>query len=89
MVLREDRELLAHLALVNSDVPGIAVRLMNGQLPVDEQRAFARRLVDIAEALIIHADRRDHPILEHQPPASAAIEGGCCSAASRSASTAL
>lgn len=77
MVLRDDRELLSRLAQVNGDVPGLALRLMNGELPADEQRAFAHRLAGVAEALVAHADRRDQPVIDGP---AAGVRASCASA---------
>jgi len=62
-VIRADRELLAELALLNSDVAPLAMRMMDDTATADEQRAFAERLVamarrlnDRAAAVIIEVD---------------------------------
>jgi EAL domain-containing protein (putative c-di-GMP-specific phosphodiesterase class I) len=50
-MIRADRELLAELALLNSDVVPLAMRMMDDTATADEQRAFAERLVAMARKL--------------------------------------
>lgn len=50
-MIREDRELLAELARVNSDVTPLAMRIMDGSVTADEQCGFAERLVAMAQRL--------------------------------------
>ena len=47
----EDRELLAELARLNSDLVSLAMGVMEERLSSDEQHAVACRLVDLAEAI--------------------------------------
>ncbi|MGH3973894.1 MAG: hypothetical protein ACRDS9_11305 [Pseudonocardiaceae bacterium] len=44
-MIREDRELLAELARLNSDVTPFAMRMIDGSITAAEQREFADRLV--------------------------------------------
>ncbi|MDQ3152379.1 MAG: hypothetical protein M3R63_11885 [Actinomycetota bacterium] len=48
---REDRELLAELARLNSDVPSLAMRMMDGSAEAGEQHDCARRLIALGERL--------------------------------------
>lgn len=50
-MIREDRELLAELARVNSDVVPVAMRLMDGSATTEEQRDLADRLIDLGQRL--------------------------------------
>ncbi|MGH3795062.1 MAG: hypothetical protein ACRDSP_09245 [Pseudonocardiaceae bacterium] len=50
-MIRQDRELLAELARLNSDVVPLAMRMMEESATADEQRAFAQRLVTMAHRL--------------------------------------
>ena len=47
-VIREDRELLAELARLNSDVTPFAMRIIDGSITPAEQYEFADRVVDWA-----------------------------------------
>lgn len=47
-MIREDRELLAEPARLNSDVVPLALRMMDETATVDEQYTFAERLIAIA-----------------------------------------
>lgn len=50
-MIREDRELLAELARVNSDVVPLALHIMDETATVDEQYTFAERLIAMARQL--------------------------------------
>ncbi|MGH3884395.1 MAG: hypothetical protein ACRDRC_13495 [Pseudonocardiaceae bacterium] len=50
-MIRADRELLAELARLNSDVVPLAMRIMGESVTVDEQHAFAKRLIAMARQL--------------------------------------
>jgi EAL domain-containing protein (putative c-di-GMP-specific phosphodiesterase class I) len=50
-VIRADRELLAELARLNSDVVPLAMRIMGNNATSDEQHAFAQRLIAMAQRL--------------------------------------
>ncbi len=50
-MIRADRELLAELARLNSDVVPLAMRMMEDSATGEEQRAFARRLIAMARQL--------------------------------------
>lgn len=46
-MIRADRELLADLARLNSDVVPLAMRIMDNSATFDEQRIFADRLTEL------------------------------------------
>ena len=50
-VIRADRELLADLARMNSDVAPLAMRIMDDSATFDEQRTFADRLIELGTRL--------------------------------------
>ncbi len=50
-MIRADRELLAELARLNSDVVPLAMRIMGEGVTPDEQHAFADRLIAMARQL--------------------------------------
>lgn len=50
-MIRADRELLAELARLNSDVTPLPLRMMDETATVDEQYAFAERLIAMARQL--------------------------------------
>ncbi len=54
---REDRELLAELARVNSDAAPLAMRVMDGSATADEQYGFAERLIQLGERFTRRADQ--------------------------------
>ncbi len=51
VVIRDDRELLAELARLNSDVVPLAMRIMDKSVTAEEQRIFAERLTAMAARL--------------------------------------
>lgn len=55
----EDRELLAALARLNSDVVSLAMKLMDGKLTAEEQYSFAGRMMALSERLKRRADATD------------------------------
>lgn len=56
-MIREDRELLAELARVNSDVAPLAMRIMDGSVTAEEQRKLAKRLLELGQRLRERANR--------------------------------
>lgn len=50
-MIRADRELLAELARLNSDVVPLAMRIMGDNATSGEQHAFAQRLIAMARQL--------------------------------------
>ena len=50
-MIRADRELLADLARLNSDVVPLAMRIMDDSATFDEQQTFADRLIELGTRL--------------------------------------
>lgn len=50
-MIREDRELLAELARLNSDMASLALRVMEGSASTGEQRHYAQLLIAAGERL--------------------------------------
>lgn len=50
-MIRVDRELLVELARLNSDMPSLALRIMDGSANVAEQLHYAQRLMEVGERL--------------------------------------
>ncbi len=63
-MIREDRELLAELARLNTDMASLGMRIMEGSAHAAEQAAYARRLIAAGERLRRRADQTTHPIIE-------------------------
>ena len=55
-MIREDRELLAELARLNTDMPSLAMRIMDGSAGAAEQSHYAQRLIAAGERLQSRAD---------------------------------
>lgn len=58
-MIRADRELLADLAQLNSDVVPLAMRIMDNSATSAEQQSFADRLIDLGTRL----SHRAHPTM--------------------------
>ncbi|MGH3885871.1 MAG: hypothetical protein ACRDSZ_04750 [Pseudonocardiaceae bacterium] len=63
-MIREDRELLADLARLNTDVVPLAMQLMEGTATAQEQRVFAQRLIAAGERLHRRADGSERVIID-------------------------
>ncbi|MCA1606055.1 MAG: hypothetical protein LC775_11435 [Acidobacteria bacterium] len=50
-MIREDRELLAELPRLNTDMPSLALRIMEGSASAQEQTHYAERLIAAGERL--------------------------------------
>lgn len=50
-MIREDRELLAELARLNTAMASLALRIMDGSASAAEQRDYAQRLIAAGERL--------------------------------------
>jgi RNA polymerase-binding transcription factor DksA len=72
-VIRDDRELLAELARVNSDVVPVAMRVMDDSATAEEQRELAERLIGIGQRLRQRADHAGR-VVEGQVVAEVAPE---------------
>jgi hypothetical protein len=55
-VIRDDRELLAELARLNSAMASFALRIIEGSASGEEQRHYAQRLIAVGERLRRRAD---------------------------------
>ncbi len=56
-MIRADRELLADLARLNSDVVPLAMQIMDDSATSEEQQTFAKRLIELGTRL----NHRAHP----------------------------
>lgn len=65
-MIREDRELLAELARLNTDVVPLAMRVMEGSATAQEQRVFARRLIAAGERLHHRADESERVVIDEE-----------------------
>ncbi|MGH4020471.1 MAG: hypothetical protein ACRDT0_14790 [Pseudonocardiaceae bacterium] len=63
-MIREDRELLAELARVNSDAAPLAMRVMDGSATADEQHGFAERLIQLGERFQRRAEQQSMAIVQ-------------------------
>jgi hypothetical protein len=63
-VIPEDRQLLVDLARVNRCVPEFVLAFIDGKVSPDEQIAFARRLVELAEVITTHANERKRVVID-------------------------
>jgi hypothetical protein len=72
-VIREDRELLAGLARLNSDMVPLAMKMMDGSATADEQYSFSRRLVALGERLGRRADATGGMVVDGEVPDNKSI----------------
>ncbi|MGH3928792.1 MAG: hypothetical protein ACRDTF_02295 [Pseudonocardiaceae bacterium] len=63
-MIREDRELLAELARLNTDVVPLAMRVMENSATAQEQRIFAQRLITAGERLHHRADGSECVVID-------------------------
>lgn len=56
-MIREDRELLAELARLNSDMASLAMRVMEGSASAAEQQHYAQRLIVAGQCLQRRAEK--------------------------------
>ncbi len=63
-MIREDRELLAELARLNSDMASLGLRVMEGIAGAAEQQHYAQRLVAAGERLQRRADGISDVVIE-------------------------
>lgn len=63
-VIREDRELLAELAQINTAMAPLAMRIMDGSASAVEQAHYARRLIAAGERLQRRADEAAGTVIE-------------------------
>jgi hypothetical protein len=63
-VIREDRELLAEMARLNSDMAPLAMRIMDGSASTAEQAHYAERLIAAGARLRRRADEMAGIVIE-------------------------
>jgi hypothetical protein len=63
-VIREDRELLAELARLNSDMAPFAMRVMDGSATIAEQTHYAQRLITAGKRLQRRANETTGMVIE-------------------------
>lgn len=63
-MIREDRELLAELARLNTDIPSLALRIMEGSASAAEQAHYAQRLIAVGKRLQHRADDTPGAVIE-------------------------
>lgn len=72
-MIREDRELLAELARLNTAMASLAMCIMEGSASASEQAHYARRLITAGERLQRRADGMDHTVIDGEVLADKAI----------------
>ena len=70
-MIREDRELLAELARLNTDMPSFALRIMDGSAGPTEQSHYAQRLIAVGQRLKRRADVMGEAVIEGEVVAAA------------------
>lgn len=73
-MIREDRELLAELARLNTDMAPLGMRIMEGSASAAEQAHYAERLVVAGERLRLRAAEMGGTVIEGEVVASTAHE---------------
>lgn len=63
-MIREDRELLAELARLNSDMASLALRIMEGSASTAEQAHYAQRLIAVGGRLQRRANETAGTVIE-------------------------
>ena len=74
-MIREDRELLAELARLNTDMPSLALRIMEGSASAQEQVHYAERLIAAGERLKQRAAAMGQTLVEGMAVDGTVIEG--------------
>ncbi|MGH4011469.1 MAG: hypothetical protein ACRDTH_25445 [Pseudonocardiaceae bacterium] len=72
-MIREDRELLAELARLNSAMASLAMRIMDGSASAGEQRDYAERLIAAGKRLRARADEMNYQVIDGEVTVSAAL----------------
>ncbi len=72
-MIREDRELLAELARINTAMASLALRMMDNSASTAEQRDFAHRLIAAGERLRKRADESIGAVIEGEVLESRAL----------------
>jgi hypothetical protein len=63
-MIRDDRELLAELARLNTAMASLALRIMDGSAGVTEQQNYAQRLIAAGKWLQRRANEVQYPVIE-------------------------
>jgi hypothetical protein len=64
VVLQEDRELLAELARINTDIPALGLRMMEGSASAAEQVHYGERLMSAGQRIKRRAESTDAMTIE-------------------------
>ena len=72
-MIREDRELLAELARLNSAMASLALRMMDGSASASEQRDYAERLIAAGKRLHARADEMNYLVIDGETAVGAAV----------------
>ncbi|MGH4006783.1 MAG: hypothetical protein ACRDTH_01190 [Pseudonocardiaceae bacterium] len=72
-MIREDRELLAELARLNTDMASLALCVMDGSASAAEQRHYAKRLIAAGERLQRRVDGMGVAVIEGDVVTGASI----------------
>lgn len=64
VVIREDRELLAELTRLNSDMATLALRIMEGSANTSEQQHYAQPLIAAEKRSLRRAEHADQIVLD-------------------------
>lgn len=63
-MIREDRELLAELARINTAIAPLAMRIMDGSASATEQAHYAVRMITAGKRLQRRADEMTESVIE-------------------------
>ncbi|MGH3512880.1 MAG: hypothetical protein ACRDRB_11440 [Pseudonocardiaceae bacterium] len=72
-MIREDRELLAELARLNSAMASLALRMMDGSASAGEQRDYAERLIAAGKRSHTRADETNYLVIDGETTIGAAL----------------
>lgn len=72
-MIREDRELLAELARLNTEMTPLAMRLMDDSVSTAEQARYAQRLIAAGERLRRRADETAGAVIDGEVIASGPV----------------
>jgi hypothetical protein len=75
-MIREDRELLAELARLNTAMAPLAMRIMDGSASTVEQQKYAQRLIAAGERLQRWANDAGGAVIEGEVLAEGPLAGG-------------
>lgn len=67
-MIRQDRELLAELARLNTQMASLALRMMDGSASADEQQDYAQRLIAVGHRLRRRAEESVPVVIEGEQP---------------------